>query len=96
MADLSGFDANQVEPTGDFEPIPAGKYLAVITDSEMKPTKSGTGSLLQLFHGEVLLPVDGGTLQRVGCRAAQARSRTRAAKRPWRSITKIDNAPCST
>jgi hypothetical protein len=48
MADLSGFDANQVEPTGDFEPIPAGKYLAVITDSEMKPTKSGTGSLLQL------------------------------------------------
>ena len=33
MADLSGFDANQVEPNGDFEPIPAGKYLAVITES---------------------------------------------------------------
>lgn len=48
MADLHGFDANQVEPTGDFEPIPAGKYLAVITDSEMKPNKAGTGSLLQL------------------------------------------------
>ena len=48
MADLSGFDANQVEPTGDFDPIPAGKYLAVITDSEMKPNKAGTGSLLQL------------------------------------------------
>lgn len=48
MADLHGFDANQVEPTGDFDPIPAGKYLAVITDSEMKPTKAGTGSLLQL------------------------------------------------
>lgn len=48
MADLNGFDANQVEPTGDFEPIPAGKYVAVITDSEMKPTKAGTGSLLQL------------------------------------------------
>jgi hypothetical protein len=48
MADLNGFDANQVEPTGDFEPIPAGKYLAVITDSEMKPNKAGTGSLLQL------------------------------------------------
>ena len=46
MADLNGFDANQVEPTGDFEPIPAGKYLAVITDSEMKPNKAGTGSLL--------------------------------------------------
>ncbi len=48
MADLNGFDANQVEPTGDFEPIPAGKYLAVITDSEMKANKAGTGSLLQL------------------------------------------------
>lgn len=48
MADLQGFDANQVEPTGDFEPIRAGKYLAVITDSEMKPNKAGTGSLLQL------------------------------------------------
>ena len=48
MADLHGFDANQVEPAGDFEPIPAGKYLAVITESEMKPTKAGTGSYLQL------------------------------------------------
>ena len=48
MANLHGFDANQVEPTGDFEAIPSGKYLAVITDSEMKPNKAGTGSLLQL------------------------------------------------
>ncbi len=48
MADLSGFDANQIEPTGDFEPIPAGKYVAVITDSLMKANKAGTGSLLQL------------------------------------------------
>ena len=48
MADLNGFDANQVEPTGDFEPIPAGKYLAVITESEMKSNKAGTGSLLQM------------------------------------------------
>lgn len=48
MADLRGFDANTVEPAGDFDPIPAGKYLAVITDSEMKPTKAGTGNYLQL------------------------------------------------
>lgn len=47
MADLRGFDANNVEPAGDFEPIPAGKYLAVITESEMKPTKAGTGNYLQ-------------------------------------------------
>ena len=48
MANLNGFDANQVEPTTSFEPIPAGKYLAAITESEMKPTKSGSGSYLQL------------------------------------------------
>ncbi len=48
MANLSGFNANEVEPTTDFEPIPAGKYTAVITDSEMKPTKAGTGHYLQL------------------------------------------------
>ena len=48
MADLRGFDANQVEPTSDFEPIPAGKYSAVITESEFKETKSGTGQYLQL------------------------------------------------
>lgn len=48
MADLRGFDANQVEPSNDFDPIPAGKYLAVITESEMKPTKAGTGNFLQL------------------------------------------------
>lgn len=48
MADLNGFDANQVEPTGNFEPIPAGKYVAVITGSEMKQTKAGTGQYLQL------------------------------------------------
>jgi hypothetical protein len=48
MANLRGFDANQVEPTGDFDPIPAGKYLAVIIESDMKPNKAGTGSYLQL------------------------------------------------
>ncbi len=48
MADLNGFDANQVEPAGDFEPVPAGKYVAVVTESEMKPTKAGTGAYLQL------------------------------------------------
>lgn len=48
MADLNGFDANQVEPTTEFEPIPAGRYLAMVTESEMKMTKSGSGSYLQL------------------------------------------------
>jgi hypothetical protein len=48
MADLRGFDANQVEPSTDFDPIPAGKYLAIITESEMRPNKAGTGHFLQL------------------------------------------------
>jgi hypothetical protein len=48
MANLLGFDASTVEPAAGFDPIPAGKYEAVITESEMKPTKAGTGSYLQL------------------------------------------------
>ena len=30
------------------DPIPAGKYLAMITASEMKPNKAGTGQFLEL------------------------------------------------
>ncbi len=48
MADLRGFDANNVEPATPFEAIPAGKYLAMITQSEMKPNKSGTGRFLEI------------------------------------------------
>ncbi|MEK9896210.1 MAG: DUF669 domain-containing protein [Burkholderiaceae bacterium] len=31
-----------------YGPIPAGDYKAMITDSEMKPTRAGTGQYLQL------------------------------------------------
>ncbi len=48
MANLNGFDANDVDPTSTFDPIPAGKYEAVITESEVKPNKAGTGTFLQL------------------------------------------------
>jgi hypothetical protein len=48
MADLRGFDANQVEPSTAFDPIPAGKYLAVITESTMEPNSAGNGSFLKL------------------------------------------------
>lgn len=48
MANLNGFNASEVEPTSNFDPLPAGKYLAVISDSEMKGTKNGSGSYLQL------------------------------------------------
>ena len=48
MVSLQGFDANQVEPTTPFDPIPAGKYVAAVIDSKMKPTKSGNGEYLEL------------------------------------------------
>lgn len=48
MANLNGFNANDVDPNFAFEPIPASKYLAVITESEQKPTKNGGGNFLQL------------------------------------------------
>jgi hypothetical protein len=48
MANLNGFNANDVEPNTPFEPLPAGKYLAAITASQMKPTKRGDGSYLEL------------------------------------------------
>ncbi len=47
MPTLNGFNANEVDPNFAFEAIPAGKYLAVITESEEKPTKSGAGQYLQ-------------------------------------------------
>ncbi len=47
MADLSGFDASKVDPT-DFGTIPPGDYEACIVNSEMKATKDGNGSYLNL------------------------------------------------
>ncbi len=45
---LLNFNAEEVAPSTGFDAIPAGKYQAVITESEMKPTKSGTGQYLEL------------------------------------------------
>lgn len=44
----NGFDARAVEPKKSYEALPAGWYTAAIVDSEMKPTKSGDGSFLEL------------------------------------------------
>lgn len=48
MANLNGFNAENVDPIFGFDPIPAGDYLAVITDSGFKPTKSGSGQFLEV------------------------------------------------
>lgn len=53
MANLSAlmggqqFDATQVEPNAAYEPMPAGYYPMMITDSEMKDSQSG-GQYLKL------------------------------------------------
>lgn len=48
MADLGEFNAAAVEPSVEFEPLPEGIYKVMITQSEVKPTKVGTGSYLSL------------------------------------------------
>ncbi|MBS90817.1 DUF669 domain-containing protein, partial [Sphingobium sp.] len=47
MAQLN-FDATQVEPDTGFDVIPAGWYNAKMDESEIKPTKDGAGSYLQV------------------------------------------------
>lgn len=47
MAQLN-FNAAAVQPASAFDPIPAGWYPAQITESEMKPTKDGSGAYLAL------------------------------------------------
>lgn len=47
MAHL-GFDSTTVAPSEEFSVIPAGEYVAMITASEVKNTKAGNGSYLNL------------------------------------------------
>lgn len=42
------FDATHVKPNEGFDTIPAGWYRAIIDESEMRPTKDGTGLRLNL------------------------------------------------
>ena len=53
MANLQGFNAQEVEPFEGFEALPEGKYLVAIVESEMEPTKAGDGVYLKLIF-EVL------------------------------------------
>ena len=55
MADIKGFDSTQHDDPG-FDPLPEGNYLMIVESSELKPTKAGTGSginlKLQVIDGE--------------------------------------------
>lgn len=44
------FNATEVTPSTGFEPIPNGKYNAVITESDMKTTRSGSGNYLEFAY----------------------------------------------
>ncbi len=49
MANLGfEFDPDQVEPLKPLEPVPTGKYLVMITDSEVTNNSKNTGTLLKL------------------------------------------------
>jgi hypothetical protein len=50
MADISGFNANDIEPSQPRELIRPGDYPAVIIDSEMVPTSDGLGQMLKFVH----------------------------------------------
>ena len=50
MSNLSSynFNAEEIEPSSSFDPIPAGWYTAIISNSEMKATRDGYGEFLSL------------------------------------------------
>lgn len=48
MADLTGFNAEEIEVSTSYDAIPPGWYPAVITESEMRETRAGTGQYLAL------------------------------------------------
>jgi hypothetical protein len=52
--DMSGYDAPPARAA--FDPLPPGDYPAIITDSQMKDTKAGTGQyielVMQIIEGE--------------------------------------------
>lgn len=45
---ILNFNATEISPATTLEAIPAGRYQVVITDSELKMTKNGSGSYLEL------------------------------------------------
>ena len=56
------FDASQVDPVGEYAPLPDGDYNVMITASDYKETKSGNGHYVSLqmevqggeYHGRAL------------------------------------------
>ena len=54
MVDFA-FNASEHEPTGDYDILPVGWYQAVIVESDIRPTKTGTGQRLN-FQFQIVKP----------------------------------------
>lgn len=51
MGNLGGyFDSTAIDPSGSGEPIPAGEYVVIIAESEVKTAKSGNNYLSMKFQ----------------------------------------------
>lgn len=48
MSDLTTYDTSNVKPSESFDPLPPGKYKAMIVASEIKDTQAGDGKYLKL------------------------------------------------
>lgn len=59
MASLTGYIDYNAQPESDRAPLPTGDYLAIISGSDMKPTKTGTGEYLELEHTVIEGPAKG-------------------------------------
>jgi Protein of unknown function (DUF669) len=55
MADLSFYSSEGIDPMQTFEPLPPDRYSFVITETDIKSTKSGNGQYLL-----IVADVDGG------------------------------------
>ena len=53
MVKLNDFNADNVEPAGSFDPLPAGEYVVVIESSDEKDNKKGTGQYLKMVYNVV-------------------------------------------
>lgn len=55
------FSAADAAPEQDFSPLPAGEYQAIVTATELKNTKNGTGQYIQVTY-EIAGPTHTGRL----------------------------------
>ena len=44
------FDLSNVKPQGNFEVLPAGKYICNVTNAELKDTRDGTGQYIKMEY----------------------------------------------